>query len=93
MLRIDFGEPDERLEPIEWERFFELFDRSRVDFLYDPAGHMTKFVRATARKKSSTKKAAARKSTAKKTTAKKTTAKRPSSVKKSSAKKARKKKR
>lgn len=45
MLRIDFGEPDARLEPIDWDRFFKLFDRSDIDFLYDPSGHMVKFVR------------------------------------------------
>jgi hypothetical protein len=45
MLRIDFGKPEERLELIDWKRFFELFDESGVKFLYDPEGHMNKFVR------------------------------------------------
>jgi hypothetical protein len=47
MLRIDFGEPEERLEPIEWDRFFEIFDQRHLAFLYDPRGHMTKFVEAS----------------------------------------------
>jgi hypothetical protein len=44
MLRIDFGEPDETLEPVDWDTFFQIFDESGVDFLYDPKGHMVKFV-------------------------------------------------
>src|SRR5690242_9989391 len=59
MLRIDFGEPEDRLEHVNWDRFFDIFDRSNVAFLYDPQGHMVKFVEARAasrdgrRKKSS----------------------------------------
>jgi hypothetical protein len=34
------------LEPINWNRFFEIFDRSDVSFLYDPEAHMNKFVRS-----------------------------------------------
>lgn len=34
ILRIDFGEPEERLEQISWERFFEIFDENDVAFLY-----------------------------------------------------------
>ena len=45
MLRIDFGKPEEHLERLGWERFFEIFDDSGIKFLYDPEGHMTKFVR------------------------------------------------
>jgi hypothetical protein len=46
MLRIDFGEPEERLEATDWDTFFRIFDDSRVEFLYDPEGWMTKFVPA-----------------------------------------------
>jgi hypothetical protein len=35
ILRIDFGEQDENLEPISWEEWFETFDRSGLAFLYD----------------------------------------------------------
>jgi hypothetical protein len=34
LLRIDFGEPDERLEPMEWEEFFSVFDENGLDFLH-----------------------------------------------------------
>ncbi|MSU89219.1 hypothetical protein GE300_06245 [Rhodobacteraceae bacterium 2CG4] len=34
ILRIDFGEPEERLEPIEWEEFFRIFDQRKLAFLY-----------------------------------------------------------
>jgi hypothetical protein len=40
-----FGKPEDQLEPVDWNRFFELFDRSGVKFLYDPEGHMNKFAR------------------------------------------------
>jgi hypothetical protein len=47
LLRIDFGEPEETLEPISWEEFFEKFDESDVKFLYDPDpnSRFNKFVR------------------------------------------------
>ncbi|MFN2450530.1 MAG: hypothetical protein ABR508_12205, partial [Candidatus Baltobacteraceae bacterium] len=44
MLRIDFGEREQNFEAVDWDRFFEIFDRSNVAFLYDPEGHMVKFV-------------------------------------------------
>ncbi|MCO4318001.1 hypothetical protein M8997_012485 [Phyllobacterium sp. 21LDTY02-6] len=34
ILRIDFGEPDEEFERIDWDEFFEIFDRNRLAFLY-----------------------------------------------------------
>lgn len=34
ILRIDFGEPEERLEEITWDRFFEIFEENDLDFLY-----------------------------------------------------------
>ncbi len=34
VLRIDFGEPDETLEPISWETFFEIFDDRGLAFLH-----------------------------------------------------------
>ena len=34
LLRIDFGEPEERLEEISWEDFFAIFDESKLSFLY-----------------------------------------------------------
>ena len=34
ILRIDFGEPEERLEAISWDRFFEIFEENELAFLY-----------------------------------------------------------
>lgn len=34
ILRIDFGEPEERLEEIGWDEFFEIFDRNGLAFLH-----------------------------------------------------------
>jgi hypothetical protein len=34
LLRIDFGEPEETLEEISWEEFFEVFEDRELAFLY-----------------------------------------------------------
>lgn len=34
ILRLDFGEQEERLEPISWEEFFRKFDKEHLTFLY-----------------------------------------------------------
>lgn len=34
ILRIDFDEPEERLEKITWEEFFDIFERNDLAFLY-----------------------------------------------------------
>jgi hypothetical protein len=34
ILRIDFGEPEEELEEIGWDRFFEIFDSNDLAFLH-----------------------------------------------------------
>ena len=34
VLRIDFGEPEERLEAIPWDTFFEVFEHRRLAFLH-----------------------------------------------------------
>jgi hypothetical protein len=34
ILRIDFGEPEESLEQISWEEFFEIFEDNKLAFLY-----------------------------------------------------------
>jgi hypothetical protein len=36
LLRIDFGEPEDSLEEISWDEFFEIFDERGVTFLYSP---------------------------------------------------------
>jgi hypothetical protein len=35
LLRLDFGEPDENLDEISWEEFFEKFEASNLALLYD----------------------------------------------------------
>lgn len=47
LLRIDFGEQDEKLEPITWEEFFEKFDESEITLLHEtrPEGRFNKLVR------------------------------------------------
>lgn len=35
LLRLDFGAPEENLEPIEWDEFFETFDASGLALVYD----------------------------------------------------------
>lgn len=34
ILRIDFGEPEDSLEEIDWDTFFEIFDDNDLAFLY-----------------------------------------------------------
>jgi len=34
ILRIDFGKPEEALEPIDWEDFFEIFEKSDLALLH-----------------------------------------------------------
>ena len=34
ILRIDFGEPDEDLELIDWDEFFRIFDENKLSFLH-----------------------------------------------------------
>lgn len=44
LLRIDFIEGEEsggredKLEEVTWDRWFEIFDDSELDFLYSPEG-------------------------------------------------------
>lgn len=33
-LRIDFGEPEDRLQAIEWDRFFDIFEKEKLAFLH-----------------------------------------------------------
>ena len=47
LLRLDFGEPEENLETIEWEEFFDTFEESGLAFVYDdgPESRFGKLVR------------------------------------------------
>lgn len=46
ILRIDFGEPDEGLEEISWEQFFEKFEQEELALLHstEDASRFNKFV-------------------------------------------------
>lgn len=55
ILRIDFQEPDEGLEEISWEQFFDIFKRRELDFLYQERtedGHISRFHKFVSREKS-----------------------------------------
>jgi hypothetical protein len=46
ILRLDFEPRDENLEPIDWEEFFEKFDKEDLAFLYQDrteAGELSRF--------------------------------------------------
>ena len=46
VLRFDFAEPDEKLEEIPWEEFFETFDDRELALLYQDKtadGHVSRF--------------------------------------------------
>jgi hypothetical protein len=34
ILRIDFGEPEDNLQEISWDEFFQIFDENKLAFLY-----------------------------------------------------------
>ncbi len=34
ILRIDFAEPDQSLEPLSWDEFFSVFEENKLAFLY-----------------------------------------------------------
>lgn len=46
ILRLDFQEQDENLEPIEWDEFFRIFDESELALLLpdDGSSRFNKFV-------------------------------------------------
>ncbi|MGP1359101.1 hypothetical protein [Roseicyclus sp.] len=52
LLRIDFGEPEQRLEPIDWDEFFRIFEENRLAFLHQDEtsdGGTSRFNRFVAR--------------------------------------------
>lgn len=38
LLTIYFGKPESDITPIEWEEFFEIFDRNNLAFAYEDRG-------------------------------------------------------
>jgi hypothetical protein len=52
ILRIDFGEPDESLEEISWDEFFQTFEQHKLAFLYQDkteGGQESRFVKLVRR--------------------------------------------
>jgi hypothetical protein len=52
ILRIDFREPDQGLEPIEWEEFFEIFEGKRLAMVQQEEtaeGKVSRFAKFVAR--------------------------------------------
>ena len=47
LLRLDFGAPEESLEPITWEEFFDKFEQRDLALLYEdePENRFSKLVR------------------------------------------------
>ncbi len=96
ILRIDFPgySGEDTLEEIEWDEFFEWFDRDNLAMLLsdERGSRFSKLVSrktaASARKSSSKKKAATKKASAKKASTKKASTKKASAKKASSSKKA-----
>jgi hypothetical protein len=46
ILRVDFAEPDDKLEPIDWDEFFETFEDRQLAFLHQDKtadGHQSRF--------------------------------------------------
>ena len=38
ILRIDFADPDDRLEEMSWDDWFEAFEENKLAFLYQDEG-------------------------------------------------------
>lgn len=52
ILRIDFGEPEDSLETISWEEFFDTFEERQLAFLHQDetdGGKTSRFVSCRAR--------------------------------------------
>ncbi len=49
ILRIDFGEPEESLEEVSWDEFFDIFDQNELAFLYEEKGGDSRFNKFVAR--------------------------------------------
>ena len=46
ILRVDFREPDDKLEEIPWDEFFKTFDDRKLAFLHQDKtadGHVSRF--------------------------------------------------
>jgi hypothetical protein len=53
ILRIEFDEPEAKLEEISWDEFFRIFDENRLAFLYQDktdGGRTSRFSKFVARR-------------------------------------------
>lgn len=48
LLRIDFGDPEESLEPMEWDEWFDVFDDRGLAALI-PTGEESRFFKLVSR--------------------------------------------
>ena len=44
ILRLDFDEPDEGLQTITWDAWFEWFDKNKLALLRDEDGRFSKLI-------------------------------------------------
>ena len=52
ILRLDFGKPDDRLEPIDWDTFFAIFEERDLALLVQDQtadGELSRFNKLVAR--------------------------------------------
>lgn len=52
ILRVDFGKPEEALEKIEWEEFFQIFEKNDLAFLHQDKtadGELSRFSKFVSR--------------------------------------------
>ncbi|HEX4261968.1 MAG TPA: hypothetical protein VHY76_12800 [Acetobacteraceae bacterium] len=54
ILRVDFREPDEKLEPIDWDTFFKTFEDRKLAFLHQDrtaGGQVSRFFKFVRRER------------------------------------------
>jgi hypothetical protein len=44
ILRLDFDEPEESLEPISWDAWFDAFEKNKLALLISPDSRFNKLV-------------------------------------------------
>ncbi|EAU43238.1 hypothetical protein FP2506_10351 [Fulvimarina pelagi HTCC2506] len=49
LLRFDHGQDNDGLEPISWERFFEIFEEQNLALLVDDSGDNSQFSKFVSR--------------------------------------------
>jgi hypothetical protein len=52
LLRVEFRDPEDKLEEVDWDEFFKIFDENKLAFLYQDKtadGHVSRFNKFIAR--------------------------------------------